>query len=192
MPLNTTEKQFESDIAAALLSPAGGYTRNGDCYDPKLGLFVDTLIRFVQKTQPNEWAFFEKQNPVNPVRKFCTAFNNACDADGLLSVLRYGFKHRGRRFRVCYFQPESALNQKDAQRYAQNEITCNRQWFYSDTTHNSVDMVLAVNGIPVFAFELKNQFTGQTVENAKQQWMHDRDRGRCVSSSTSAFWATFA
>ena len=54
MPLNTTEKQFESDIAAALLSPAGGYTRNGDCYDPKLGLFVDTLIRFVQKTQPNE------------------------------------------------------------------------------------------------------------------------------------------
>ncbi|WP_302420657.1 type I restriction endonuclease subunit R [uncultured Megasphaera sp.] len=175
MPLNTTEKQFESDIAATLLSPAGGYTRNGDCYDPKLGLFVDTLIRFVQKTQPNEWAFFEKQNPVNPVRKFCTAFNNACDADGLLSVLRYGFKHRGRRFRVCYFQPESALNQKDAQRYAQNEITCNRQWFYSDTTHNSVDMVLAVNGIPVFAFELKNQFTGQTVENAKQQWMHDRD-----------------
>lgn len=81
MPLNTTEKQFESDIAAALLSPAGGYTRNGDCYDPKLGLFVDTLIRFVQKTQPNEWAFFEKQNPVNPVRKFCTAFNNACGTD---------------------------------------------------------------------------------------------------------------
>ena len=175
MPLITTEKQFESDIAAALLSPTGGYTRNGDCYDPKLGLFVDTLIRFVQTTQPNEWAFFEKQNPVNPVRKFCTAFNNACDADGLLSVLRHGFKHRGRRFRVCYFQPESALNQKDAQRYAQNEITCNRQWFYSDTTHNSVDMLLAVNGIPVFAFELKNQFTGQTVENAKQQWMHDRD-----------------
>ena len=67
MPLNTTEKQFESDIAAALLSPAGGYTRNGDCYDTKLGLFVDTLIRFVQKTQPNEWAFFEKQNTVNPV-----------------------------------------------------------------------------------------------------------------------------
>ena len=66
MPLITTEKQFESDIAAAMLSPVGGYTRNGDCYDPKLGLFVDTLIRFVQKTQPNEWAFFEKQNPVNP------------------------------------------------------------------------------------------------------------------------------
>ena len=33
----------------------------------------------------------------------------------------------------------------------------------------------AVNGIPVFAFELKNQFTGQSVENAKKQWKSDRD-----------------
>lgn len=37
MPLNTTEKQFESDIAAALLSPAGGYTRNGDWLRPQAG-----------------------------------------------------------------------------------------------------------------------------------------------------------
>lgn len=36
-------------------------------------------------------------------------------------------------------------------------------------------MVLVLNGIPVFAFELKNQYTGQTVDNAKQQWMYDRD-----------------
>lgn len=36
-------------------------------------------------------------------------------------------------------------------------------------------MVLVLNGIPVFAFELKNQYTGQNVDNAKQQWMYDRD-----------------
>lgn len=36
-------------------------------------------------------------------------------------------------------------------------------------------MVIAVNGIPVFAFELKNQYTGQNVNNAKRQWMYDRD-----------------
>lgn len=34
---------------------------------------------------------------------------------------------------------------------------------------------MAVNGIPVFAFELKNQYTGQNVDNAKRQWMYDRD-----------------
>lgn len=36
-------------------------------------------------------------------------------------------------------------------------------------------MVLVLNGIPVFAFELKNQYTGQTVDDAKRQWMYDRD-----------------
>jgi len=171
----TNEKRFESDIADFLLSPSGGYTWNGDIYDPALGLFTDTLIRFVKKTQPKEWARFENANKIDTVRKFCVAFNNACDMRGLLDVLRHGFKHRGITFRVCYFKPESSLNKTAAEQYAANEITCNRQWFYSPTNHNSVDMVLAVNGIPVFALELKNQYTGQTVDNAKRQWMYDRD-----------------
>ena len=174
MITDTTEKRFEMDIADSLLS-AGGYTSNQDVYDPKLGLFPATLVRFVQKTQPKAWARFEMQNKADPERKFCVAFNNACDTDGLLHVLRHGFKHRGVSFHVCYFRPESSLNQTAATLYAANEITCNRQWFYSADTHNSVDMVLAVNGIPVFAFELKNQYTGQTVDNAKRQWMYDRD-----------------
>ena len=171
----TTEKRFEDDITAFLLSPAGGYTRNGDVYDAKLGLFADTLIRFVRRTQPREWARFENANPVDSARKFCQAFNNACDMDGLVAVLRHGFKHRGITFRVCYFKPESGLNPLAAERYAANEITCNRQWFYSAQEHKSVDVMLAVNGIPVFAFELKNQYTGQNADDAKRQWMYDRD-----------------
>jgi type I restriction enzyme R subunit len=116
---------------------------------------------------------------VDPAGKFCAAFDNACDRDGLVSVLRHGFKTRGISFRVCYFKPESGLNQKAAL-YAQNEITCNRQWFYSAECNKSVDVVLAVNGIPVFAFELKNQYTGQNVDDGKRQWMEDRDpRERC-------------
>ena len=171
----TTEKRFEEDIEASFLSLAGGYTKNNDAYDTGLGLFKDTLIRFVQKTQPNEWKRFTMQNAMDPERKFCLAFNTACDMDGLVTVMRHGFKHRGITFRVCYFRPESSLNQTAAALYAKNEITVNRQWFYSADSHNSVDMVIAVNGIPVFAFELKNQYTGQTVDNAKRQWMYDRD-----------------
>ena len=171
----TTEKRFEEDIESFFLSPAGGYTKGTDTYDPKLGLYVDTLMEFIQKTQPREWARFENMNKVNPVRKFCLALNTACDTDGLIHVLRHGFKHRGISFRLCYFKPESTLNQTASAHYAQNIINCNRQWYYSVDTSNSVDMVLVLNGIPVFAFELKNQYTGQNVDNAKRQWMYDRD-----------------
>ena len=108
----TTEKRFEADIESFFLSPAGGYTKGADTYDAKQGLYVNTLIDFVQRTQPKEWARFENANQVDPVRKFCTAFNTACETEGLLSVLRHGFKHRGLRFRVCCFKPESALNRR--------------------------------------------------------------------------------
>ena len=172
---DTTEKRFESDIEEFFLSEAGGYTQCTDEYDPKLGLYKDTLIRFIKDSQPKEWKRFENMNAVDPEKKFCIAFNNACDMEGVLDVLRHGFKHRGIKFRVCYFMPESSLNKTDVENYKKNIFPCIRQWHYSADNNNSVDMVLAVNGIPVFAFELKNQFRGQSVKNAKRQWKYDRD-----------------
>ncbi len=170
-----TEKRFEQDIESFLLSPQGGYTHTTEPYDPAVGLYTDTLIRFIKATQPREWARFEAMCQSDPVKKFCIAFNNACDTDGLICVLRHGFKHRGITFRVCYFKPESHLNKTAAGLYEANICNVVRQWHYSAQNNNSVDMVLVFNGIPLFALELKNQYTGQTVNNAKQQWMYDRD-----------------
>lgn len=171
----TTEKRFESDIEASFLSPSGGYTKGADTYDAELALYPQTLLDFVQRTQPKAWARFVNMTAGDAGRKFCAAFSHACEADGLLAVLRKGFKHRGIAFRVCYFKPESTLNQTAAALYAQNSFCCYRQWYYSVSNKNSVDMVLVLNGIPLFAFELKNQYTGQNVDNAKWQWMNDRD-----------------
>ena len=161
-----SEKRFESDIEAAMLSAAGGYVKGKDTYDARAGLYVATLIEFIRKTQPREWTRFEKANPSDTVQKFCAAFNDACDDRGLVYVLRHGF---------CYFKPESSLNQTAVTLYAKNHVACYRQWYYSADNNKSVDMVLVLNGIPVFAFELKNQFTRQNVDDAKRQWIYDRD-----------------
>ena len=174
---NATEKQFESDIEAAML--AGGYVKGEDTYDARAGLYVETLINFIRRSQPREWTRFENINKSDTAQKFCAAFNNACDRDGLIYVLRHGFKHRGINFRVCYFKPESALNQTAAAQYAKNNVACYRQWYYSADSNKSVDMVLVLNGIPVFAFELKNQYTGQNVDDAKKQWSERDPREIC-------------
>lgn len=171
----TNERRFEEDIESFLLSEKGGYTKTADNYDANAGLYVNTLIDFIKATQPKEWVRFEKTCGSDPVKKFITAFNNACDVDGLLYILRHGFKHRGIPFRVCYFKPESHLNKTANDLYKQNICNCVRQWYYSTVNKNSVDMVLVLNGIPVIALELKNQYTGQNVDNAKNQWMYDRD-----------------
>lgn len=170
---NTLEKRFEEDIESSFLS--SGYLKGKGHYDTDSGVYSDILIDFVKRTQPKEWARFENQNSLNPERKFLTAFNKATDEFGMLHVLRKGFKHRGITFKVCYFKPESTLNETDLMLYRNNVIEIYRQWFYSASNRNSVDMVIALNGIPVFAFELKNQYTGQTIDNAMRQWMYDRN-----------------
>ena len=58
--------------------------------------------------------------------------------------------------------------------YDENILTCTRQFRYSTENENSIDMVLSLNGIPIVALELKNQLTGQNVDNAKKQYMYDR------------------
>lgn len=177
------EKQFEANIESYLISPDGGYTKATDAgYDPSMALDINTLVGFVKATQPIVWQRFEKQCGSDPYKKFYKCFEDAVQMDGLLSVLRHGFKHRGMDFRVCYFKPESTLNEVAVQHYKQNICQCIRQWHYSEKNNNSVDMMLAINGIPVIAIELKNQLTGQSVDNAKLQWQYDRDQRE------PAFW----
>lgn len=179
------EKQFESNIEAFLISPDGGYekaTDAGYAASSDMALDIHTLVGFVKATQPIMWQRFEKQCNSDPYKKFYKCFEDAVQMDGLLSVLRHGFKHRGMDFKVCYFKPESTLNDVAVKRYKQNVCQCIRQWHYSQQNKNSVDMMLAINGIPVIAIELKNQLTGQTVDNAKLQWQYDRDHRE------PAFW----
>ena len=179
------EKQFESNIEAFLISPAGGYEKATDAgYTSSSGMALDIniLVGFVKATQPIMWQRFEKQCNSDTYRKFYKCFEDAVQMDGLLSVMRHGFKHRGMDFKVCYFKPESTLNDVAVKRYEQNVCQCIRQWHYSEQNNKSVDMMLAINGIPVVAIELKNQLTGQTVDNAKLQWQYDRDQ------KEPAFW----
>lgn len=186
MPDN--EKQFETDIESFLISSKGGWQKATDTgyktgfqYDAESGIIenyaldIETLCTFVKNTQPVAWALFEKRCKSDPQKKFFKAFQNAVDMDGLINVLRHGFKHRGQEFKVVFFKPETELNQLSLTRYKENICQCIRQWHYSPRNNNSVDMMLAVNGIPLVAIELKDQLTGQTINNAIHQWMTDRD-----------------
>lgn len=169
------EKQFEAHIEAALTSPAGGLIKGTDTYDCATALYRNTLLSFVQETQPKAWKKYTRLVTRNPEDAFIKAFNERCTKDGLLHVLRNGFDAVGARFRVCYFRPESNLNEEHEKNYRANKVEVYRQWYYSEKCKNSVDMVLVLNGIPVFALELKNQLTGQNIDNARWQWKNNRD-----------------
>lgn len=195
--MNENEKAFEEFIESYLISEEGGWTKATDAglrSEESRGMNLDivTLTDFVKNTQPMAWRRFERMCTINPVRQFYKSFENAVTQDGLISVLRYGFKHRGVSFRVCYFKPESELNDLAVANYQKNICQCIRQWHYSEQNKNSIDMLLAVNGIPVIAIELKNQLTGQSVDDAKKQWAYNRNPKEPVFGFNKRILAYFA
>ncbi len=195
--MDESEKTFEEFIESYLISEEGGWTKATDeglRSEESRGMNLDivTLTEFVKSTQPMAWKRFERMCTINPVRQFYKSFENAVTQDGLISVLRYGFKHRGVSFRVCYFKPESELNDLAVANYQKNICQCIRQWHYSEQNKNSIDMLLAVNGIPVIAIELKNQLTGQSVDEAKKQWAYNRNPKEPVFGFNKRILAYFA
>ena len=200
MSAQTKEKNLEQDIESFLCSPAGGFLK---CDDKHSLLYVEdgtyqmvgggymehrdraldatTLVNFIQTTQPKAWERFERMCNSDSTAKFAKVFNDAVDRLGMVAVLKHGFKHRGIPFKVVFFKPESGLNESAADRYAKNVCRCIRQFHFAETGNQTIDMVLDVNGIPLVGIELKDQFTGQDVENAMRQWREDRDpRCRCL------------
>lgn len=211
MPAQTKEKNLEEDIESFLCSPEGGFFK---CDDRHSLLYVEdgtyqmvgggymehrdraldaaTLVNFIQTTQPKAWDRFERMCNSDSTAKFAKVFNDAVDRLGMVAVLKHGFKHRGIPFKVVFFKPESGLNESAADRYAKNVCRCIRQFHFAETGNQTIDMVLDVNGIPLVSIELKDQFTGQDVENAMRQWREDRDpRCRCLKFNTRmvAFFA---
>lgn len=160
--MDISEKKFESDIEAFLLSSAGGYTKaNPQDFDKQKGLFFDTLLQFIKTTQPKQWKRYEiVYASSNPEKEFYKRFNESVDKYGLIWVLRNEIEDRGVKFKVAYFAPTSSLNPELIESYNSNIFTCTRQFRYSPDNNNSIDMVLSFryfNEIVATLHQYRNQ-----------------------------------
>jgi len=168
------EAAFETVIEAHLL--ANGYIRIApDGFDRERAIFPETMLGFIQETQPKEWA---KLAALHGGRTGEQVLGDLCkwmDQNGALATLRHGFKCYGRTLHVAYFKAAHALNPELEARYAANRLGLTRQLHYSPRAQRSLDGTLSLNGIPIATVELKNPLTGQTVEDARRQYRQDRD-----------------
>lgn len=179
-----TETDFERAIEHGLIAN-GGYAK-GDpkTYDAATALFPDDVIGFIRTSQPARWDQLEAMLKDRTAATIIDSLTKELASKGTLGVLRHGFKCYGKTLRLAYFRPNSGLNPESAARYAANRLTITRQVeFVSDVLKRPdggkrrcvIDVVLAVNGLPVVTTELKNPLTGQRAEDACKQYCSDRD-----------------
>jgi type I restriction enzyme R subunit len=173
-PSRHSEGAFETVIEHHLLGH--GYLRiSRDGFDRDRAFFPSVVLDFIRETQPKEWAKLEALHGPNTGAQILTDLCKWMDANGSLATLRHGFKCYGRTLHVAYFKAAHELNPELEERYAKNRLGLTRQLRYSTRCENSLDVTLSVNGIPIATLELKNAITGQTLEDARQQYKRDRD-----------------
>lgn len=170
-----TEDTFEAAIETALIESGGYIKGDSNNYDASLALDTTTLFTFIKDTQLKKWEKIEKIHGASVEQKILNRLTKEIDLRGMLDVVRKGFIDYGVKFDLAYFSPATSLNPETEALYQKNILTVTRQVYYSIKNKNSLDMLLSLNGLPMVSIELKNQFTGQTVENAKRQYRYDRD-----------------
>lgn len=170
-----TELTFERAIEESLLEN-GGYTKGfSEDFDAQTGLFPTYIINFLKESQPILWAKIANIHKDEVDKKVISRLIKEIDLRGILDVIRNGFTDYGVKFQIAFFKPESTLNPDAETLYLTNHLSVTRQLYYERVGKNSIDMVLSLNGLPIATIELKNQFSGQSVENAKKQYVYDRE-----------------
>lgn len=170
-----TELTFEEAIEFSLLDQGGYVKGSSSDFDANLGLFPSYIFDFLKESQPVLWSKIENIHKSDVETKVLQRLIKEIDSRGSLDVLRNGFTDYGVKFKMAFFRPESTLNPESEELYQKNHLSVTRQVYYERNGKNSLDMVLALNGIPVGTIELKNQFSGQNVSNAQKQYVFDRE-----------------
>ena len=208
MTTDTTEKGLESLIVRAMTGrtdllwpphvdtesavPVAGGTGwlIGDPrhYDRAFCVDLVQLRGFLEATQPKlaEALSLASDGPTR--REFLARLEKEVGKRGVVDVLRKGIDHGPHHIDLFYATP-SPGNERAAELHSLNRFSVTRQLAYSsDQTRRALDLALFINGLPVATFELKNSLTKQTVEDAVEQYRHDRDPreplfalGRCVA-----------
>ncbi|MGI8407708.1 MAG: type I restriction endonuclease, partial [Actinomycetota bacterium] len=181
--------EVAAPVSAYGLYAAGGYhKRSWKDYDRALCLDAGMTIQFIQATQPKKWGQLKSHYKDETETRFLRRLSSEIDKRGTLDVLRKGVKDAGVKFDLIYYRPASGLNPELQNLYEGNMFSVVRQLRYSAKNENSLDVVLFLNGLPIFTAELKNPLNGQDVNNAIHQYRHDRDAreplltfGRCLS-----------
>lgn len=170
------EIHFEDSVFEYLKDSPLYVVRQSSDFDFNYLLDLGILENFIRTTQPETWRKLQKQFPDGEIQAVAAEFVKLREKRGVLRLLREGFVLQGVSIKLVFFKPASGLNEEHRRKYGENRFSIVRQVHFSLTAPDkSLDLVIAINGIPIITLELKNEFTGQNVAHALEQYRKRRD-----------------
>ena len=159
--------------------------------DKKLAIDLRRLWAFLESTQQNVLDEYKGKDLKTELPK---RISKDIETLGVIKVLREGVDVDNIHLSLFYPKPSAADSEASKLKYTQNQFSLTRQQTFSVANPGlEIDMVLFVNGLPLFTFELKNPWTHQTAKYDGQKQYKSTERnpketllnfGRCLAHFT--------
>lgn len=160
-------------------------------FNKRLALDERRLWSFLEQTQQDE---LNKYIGSDLKAELSKKISKDIEIFGVIHVLKHPLEFQDMKLSLFYPKPSAADSNASWEKYRQNQFSLTRQQTFS-IFHpgKELDMVLYVNGIPLFTFELKNPWTNQTARKDGQEQYRSAKRdpretllnfGRCLAHFT--------
>lgn len=163
--LDITERyDFQQWILKDLIQHNGYIQRAQSAYNQRLAMDIDILWEFLMSTQEETveklLKRFDRETILNLI-------NQEIIKGGLLFALKDGVYIENKKLRLMYRRPATDFNEKASHQYNLNRLTVMEEVVYKD--QERIDLVIFLNGLALFAIELKLNSSGQSVQDAIKQ-----------------------
>ncbi|MBQ3636655.1 MAG: type I restriction endonuclease subunit R [Bacteroidales bacterium] len=191
--IGSTREERGTDANVDSQTPASNqyYWGQPKDMDKTLALDLRRLWSFLKTTQQNTLDSYRGRDLQTSLPK---QLSKAIETQGVIDVIRKGLDVDNIHLTLFYPKPTAADSEESHRLYSLNQFSITRQQTFSNMRPGlELDMVLFLNGIPLFTFELKNPWTHQTarVNGQKQYKSVERDPkdtilrfGRCLAHFT--------
>lgn len=155
---------FQQWIIKDLKEKNGYIQRDTAQYNPRLAMDVDLLWDFLMETQKETMDYLLKKLNKDTI---INLINKEIVKGGFLFALKEGVFIENKQLRLLCRKPATSFNEKAVKQYHANRLSVIEEVVYEES--DRIDLVIFINGLALFAIELKFNPSGQSVQDAIKQ-----------------------
>ncbi len=198
MPVRADQLKETTDyqklILDELVKKNGYILRKSDtCYNQAFAMDTELVFKFLYSTQADKMDKLKKIYKTNFESTVLNVINNdICAKNGsLIDSFKNGVEFdNGTTLDLYYPKPETTLNPITIENYNNNIFSVMEEVYHKDKER--IDLVIFLNGIAIFAFELKCNTTNQDYKDAIIQYKNTRDATTRLFLYKKGVFAAFA
>lgn len=191
-------KDYQRLIINYLCDENGFVERPSSSFSAGLAMDTELLFKFLEDTQHEAMESLRRmyqdrteETIIALINSEVNRMNGKLISRGLIDVLKHGIEFdNGNKLNLMYRKPDSTRNTDAVEKYNKNIFSAMEEVYHKPGER--IDLVLFLNGIAIFAVELKCNTSGQTYKDAIEQYRKQRDCSTRLLKEKIGVFATFA